>query len=102
MRRTVRQHHDISAHQLSRRSRSRVLNSGAALDDDLVRDFVCRGLAPNNMPRSTIRAADLELTGYGDDLQEVAQPVDLGHSTARGWRTFHSQKLCHILPIIRR
>lgn len=72
MRRTVRQQDDVSTHQLSCRSRLWILDNGAALDDHMVRDFVCRGLAPDNTPRSTVGTADLKLTGYGDDLQEMA------------------------------
>lgn len=100
MRRTVRQQHDISTHQLSRCSRLRILDNGAALDYDVIRDFVCRSLAPGNAPRRTIGTADLELTGYSDDLQEMAQPIDFRHWTSGTGNDETSYRNCALVLLI--
>lgn len=71
MRRTVREQHDIPASKLLHRSRIRVLENGPALDDDMVGDLVGRGLRPDKTPWCAVGAADLELAGHGDDLQEM-------------------------------
>src|ERR1051325_10613728 len=83
MRCTVRQQHDISAHQLPCCFRLRILENGAALDDDVVGNFVRRSLTPDNAPRCTVGAADLEVTGNGNDLQEMAKPVHFRHWTSK-------------------
>ncbi len=84
VRRPVRQQHDISAHQFPGRPGLRILNNGPALEHDVVGNLVRRGLGPGHTPWRTVGAADLQLASDGDYLQEMAQPVDLGHRTPLG------------------
>jgi hypothetical protein len=78
----VRQEQDISAQQFAGRARLRILDNGAALEHDMVGNFVRRGLGPGNTPWRTIGTADIEPASDGNHLQEMAQPVDLGHRTS--------------------
>jgi hypothetical protein len=51
----------------------------------VVRDLVRRGPGPSHPPWCTVGAADLELAGDGNQLQEMAKPIDLEHKISLPW-----------------
>ncbi len=83
VRRPVRQQHDISSHQLHGRLGLRILDNRPALEHDVVGNLVRCGLGPGHTPWLAVDATDLQPASDGDHLQELAQPVDLGHRTSR-------------------
>ena len=72
----MRQQHDVARTDPTRRTIALTLYRGRSAQNDVKGDFPFCGLLIRDAPWGTVRAANFKFPGHGDDLEQLAEPIN--------------------------
>lgn len=71
----MRQQHDVAWTDLTRRTVAQIFKRCSPTQHDVKGKLPFWGLLIRDAPRGTVRAANFQFPGHGDDLEQLAEPI---------------------------